>query len=77
MIGVEIEGFGVVREPGQAPYPSYVISVSQPTHAATWTVYRRPAAFRALSDRLREILPSLRPCPEVGWGGWVGWVGFV
>jgi len=64
MIVVEIEGFGLVREPGQTPYPVYYITVSQPAHAASWTVYRRPAAFRALSDRLREILPGLQPCPS-------------
>lgn len=64
MIVVEIEGFGLVREPGQTPYPVFYITVSQPAHAASWTVYRRPAAFRALSDRLREILPGLQPCPS-------------
>ena len=60
MIAVDIEGFGLVREQGQAPYPTFFVSVSQqnahthtPTPTHTWTVYRRPAAFRTLSDRLR------------------------
>lgn len=45
MLSADIEAFGVVREPGQAPYPAFCLAVAQPG-AASWVVYRRPAAFR-------------------------------
>ncbi|EKU23433.1 hypothetical protein NGA_0729000, partial [Nannochloropsis gaditana CCMP526] len=64
MINIAIEGFGIVREPGRSPHPVYYITVSQPAHAASWTVYRGLAAFRTLSDGLRELIPGLRPCPN-------------
>jgi hypothetical protein len=46
MISVDIEAFGVVREPGQAPYPAFCLAVAQPGTTSPWVVYRRPAAFR-------------------------------
>jgi hypothetical protein len=45
MLSTDVEAFGVVREPGQAPYPAFAVAVAQPG-AAPWVVYRRPAAFR-------------------------------
>lgn len=46
MISVDVDAFGVVREPGQAPYPAFCVAVAQPGTSGPWVVYRRPAAFR-------------------------------
>lgn len=45
MLSTDIEGFGVVREPGQPPYPAFCVAVAQ-AGANPWVVYRRPAAFQ-------------------------------
>ena len=76
MLSTDIEAFGVVREPGQAPYPAFAVAVAQPG-AVPWVVYRRPAAFRVrLRLRLRlfergvqlgscDVRPRRRPAARI------------